>query len=303
MIAYSDSTGTMVGYYKYGPWGEPLNSGNAASWSGPRFRYTGQTALFEVSLYYYKARVYDPAFGRFLQTDPVGSKDDLDLYAYVGGDPINATDPTGMWSLENGNQGNSIKPYGSPSENYNSDWGDGPFLVAAETDAQGYTRVASLTLDPAIAGKGEEVDLGWSMSSIQIRVSNGWTQPGMGEIDFSKNQYKKNRPWTWGGRGELRKTQGENAANTAQAVMQAVFGSKVHWSLRYVVTSAAGKPLFNRHSKEGLIKSGDAQGGVNGSVGTTTIKGGDGDGAHAYILTISPLDETAPSTKVEIYTK
>lgn len=31
-----------------------------------------------------------------MQTDPVGVKDDLNLYAYVGGDPLNETDPTGM---------------------------------------------------------------------------------------------------------------------------------------------------------------------------------------------------------------
>ena len=33
---------------------------------------------------------------QFLQTDPIGSKDDLDLYAYTGDDPINHTDPTGL---------------------------------------------------------------------------------------------------------------------------------------------------------------------------------------------------------------
>ncbi|MGE0186549.1 MAG: RHS repeat-associated core domain-containing protein [Hyphomonadaceae bacterium] len=36
---------------------------------------------------------------RFLQTDPVGYADDLNLYAYVGGDPLNASDSTGACRL------------------------------------------------------------------------------------------------------------------------------------------------------------------------------------------------------------
>jgi acyl-homoserine lactone acylase PvdQ len=39
--------------------------------------------------------MYSPALGRFLQTDPVGYKDGLNWYAYVGNDPVNRSDRTG----------------------------------------------------------------------------------------------------------------------------------------------------------------------------------------------------------------
>ena len=75
--------------YTYGPWGEP------GAWGGSRFSYTGQIQLPEVQLYHYKARVYDPAIGRFLQTDPVGYNDGVNIYAYGHGDPVNGRDPSG----------------------------------------------------------------------------------------------------------------------------------------------------------------------------------------------------------------
>ncbi|WP_442857245.1 RHS repeat-associated core domain-containing protein [Burkholderia sp. PAMC 28687] len=47
---------------------------------------------------------YSPSLGRFLQTDPAGTKDDLNLYAYVGNNPVNRVDPTGLASVTFGNQ-------------------------------------------------------------------------------------------------------------------------------------------------------------------------------------------------------
>ncbi len=90
----TDSNGANLAEIRYYPWGtERYSSGTTQS----GYRFTGQRLESLLGLYFYNARWYDPAVGRFIQADTIvpGGVQGLDRYAYVENNPIKFTDRTG----------------------------------------------------------------------------------------------------------------------------------------------------------------------------------------------------------------
>src|SRR4030095_6313192 len=91
-----DSAGAAQTEYTYEPFGHTKPVGAA---SGNSSKYTGREDD-GTGLYYYRARYYSPTLQRFISEDPISfSGGDTNLYAYVGNDPINFVDPSGLCGI------------------------------------------------------------------------------------------------------------------------------------------------------------------------------------------------------------
>ena len=83
--------GVIVKQYPELPWGDVA----ADTGLSVRYRFAGRELDQESGLYYNRGRYYDPATGRFMSEDPIGTAGGLNLFAYSNNDPINGADPTG----------------------------------------------------------------------------------------------------------------------------------------------------------------------------------------------------------------
>jgi RHS repeat-associated protein len=105
----TSSSGAVQERYTYDVYGTPTittSTGVIVSSSavGNRFLFTGREYLAEIGLYDYRNRVYSPGLGRFLQTDPIRfDAGDINIYRYVGNNPVNWRDPSGeFWNAGGG---------------------------------------------------------------------------------------------------------------------------------------------------------------------------------------------------------
>lgn len=105
-VAITDKDNAVKNRYAYSPYGKVLSQEQLAQ----PFKYAGQVGILTETdnLYYMRARYYDADVGRFISEDPAGFIDGPNLYAYVGGNPTNLVDPTGL-SAQKGQDNSDLK--------------------------------------------------------------------------------------------------------------------------------------------------------------------------------------------------
>jgi RHS repeat-associated protein len=93
--ALTNSQGVAVSQINYDSFGNPSAGANLT-----RYTYTGREFDSDTGLYYYRARWYDPKVGRFISEDPIGLAGGISQFAYVGNNPQNAKDPSGLYEID-----------------------------------------------------------------------------------------------------------------------------------------------------------------------------------------------------------
>ncbi|MFY9180089.1 MAG: RHS repeat-associated core domain-containing protein [Venatoribacter sp.] len=91
VLAMIDAQGKVAGRAAYDPYGNAIYQQGIQ----PIMAYAGLYKHNESELHLATYRAYDPATARWLNRDPIQEAGGLNIYAYVGGDPVNAVDPDG----------------------------------------------------------------------------------------------------------------------------------------------------------------------------------------------------------------
>jgi RHS repeat-associated protein len=97
LVDYNATTNTtaIVNHRQYDAFGNITNESNPSAKF--LYAYTGREWDADVDIYYYRARWYDPAVGRFLSEDPIGfAAGDTNLQRYVSNSSTIFVDPSGL---------------------------------------------------------------------------------------------------------------------------------------------------------------------------------------------------------------
>lgn len=96
-----DEQGRIISYEEYFPYGSTAYQAVRSRTETPkRYRFTGKERDEESGLYYHGARYFASWLGRWASCDPSGLRDGINVFAYVGNNPVSKVDPTGNYEIE-----------------------------------------------------------------------------------------------------------------------------------------------------------------------------------------------------------
>ncbi|GAB2574754.1 RHS repeat protein [Dyella jejuensis] len=93
-IADVDGNTTWQNPYQGNPWDEVAPASTGYTYN---LRFPGQYFDAETGMSYNVHRDYDPATGRYLQSDPIGRRGGANTFTYVAGNPLSYRDQTGLY--------------------------------------------------------------------------------------------------------------------------------------------------------------------------------------------------------------
>ena len=89
-----NASGAVTWHRVAGVYGDTVSQPVGTTSANPQ-RFPGQQLDATTGLHYNYYRDYDPATGRYLETDPIGLGGGINVYGYVGGNPVNRVDRNG----------------------------------------------------------------------------------------------------------------------------------------------------------------------------------------------------------------